>query len=231
MTEGKRKPFLASFGRRKNRVLGAQNQERMDSVLPKFSISLETNGALDPAGLFNFVPRAVWLEIGFGGGEHLANMALVHKDTGFIGCEPFINGIAKLLEQMADGTHENIRIFNDDARLLMQELPDASIEKVFILYPDPWPKIRHHKRRIISAALLNELARIITPGGGVQIASDHGDYLVWIFQHFMANPSFVWQAETKADWETPPEHWVKTRYEQKNLAEASRPTYLYFIRR
>ncbi len=140
------------------------------------------------------MPNPLWLEIGFGAGEHLAHQAALYPEVGIIGCEPFINGIATLLALVpppqGGAPPNNIRIFNGDARLLIEKLPDASLEKVFILYPDPWPKARHHKRRLISKEFLNNLACVMKPGAELRLATDHGDYCTWMLERLLTHGGY-----------------------------------------
>ena len=172
--------------------------------------------------------REVWLEIGFGGGEHLAALAELHPDVGFIGAEPFINGVAKLLLAIDERKLGNIRIFDDDARLLLERLENAAIGRVFILYPDPWPKRRHEKRRLLNAEFLGELYRIMKPGAELRLASDSADYVAWSLRNLMSHAGFEWMAEGPSDWRCPPLDWTRTRYETKALAGGGRPVYLRF---
>ncbi|MBY0406389.1 MAG: tRNA (guanosine(46)-N7)-methyltransferase TrmB [Rickettsiales bacterium] len=173
-----------------------------------------------------------WLEIGFGGGEHLAHQASLNPHVGLIGCEPYLNGVAGLLKHIDDEHLTNIRIYGDDARLLMAKLPDACLTKAFILYPDPWPKARHKKRRIVNTTLLNELARLIKPGGELRLATDDDDYCTWMLEHTLPHPAFTWQAHEAKDWLTPPSGWITTRYEQKKAIDRGlTPSYLNFIRK
>ncbi len=218
---------LASFGRRKGRTLRTGKQTLLDTLLPKLEITLLENGKLEPESLF---PQAkhVWLEIGFGGGEHLAHQAVLYPHAGIIGCEPYINGIGDLLKKINTQKIPNIRIFTDDARLLIGKLPDASLEKVFILYPDPWPKTRHHKRRLVSKETLDMLARVMKKGAQLRLATDHADYATWMLERLLDHPDFIWAAQSSHDWKSPPSDWVTTRYEQKRLAGT--PTYLNFIK-
>ncbi len=169
----------------------------------------------------------LYLEIGFGGGEHLAHQASLHPDTGIIGCEPYINGVAGLLARIRDEKLDNIRIYQHDARLLIEKLPDNCLDKVFILYPDPWPKARHHKRRLVSKSLLDSLARVMKPGAELRLATDHSDYCTWMLERLLPHPSFKWTAKTCDDWLKPWADWIPTRYEQKRLA--GMPTYLTFL--
>jgi tRNA (guanine-N7-)-methyltransferase len=218
---------LASFGRRKGRKLRTGKQSLMDGVLPQISIEIPPEGMIDLPAIFP-EQKAVWLEIGFGGGEHLAHQAALYPGVGIIGCEPYINGIGDLLKKISEPQHFNIRIFPNDARLLIEKLPDASLDKVFILYPDPWPKSRHHKRRLVSKPFLDELARVMKPGAQLRLATDHVDYCAWMLEQLLPHPDFTWTARNCDDWLKPWADWIPTKYEQKALA--GRPTYLTFTR-
>lgn len=188
------------------------------------------DGRLDPAQLFP-AARELWLEIGFGGGEHLASQARAHPDVGFVGVEPFVTGVARLLAEMTAGGLGNIRIFPDDARLLLPALPDGSLGRIFVLFPDPWPKKRHHKRRIVNPETVAEFARLLRPGGELRIATDDVGYARWILAACLAEPRLEWLAERAADWRERPADWPPTRYEQKALAAGRRPVYFRFRRR
>lgn len=197
----------------------------MDTLLPRLRLSLPEAGKLAlPEG-------PVWLEIGFGRGEHLAAQARAHPDVHFIGAEPFLNGVAGLLQEIELHRIENIRIFDEDVRRLLPALPDRSLDRVFLLFPDPWPKVRHHKRRFVSQGNLDELARVLKPGGLLLFATDHADYAAWTLRHVLAHPQFEWTAEKAADWRDPPAGWVETRYQAKARAEGRAPTFLLFRRR
>ena len=173
--------------------------------------------------MFADPPRSVWLEIGFGGGEHLAAQAELRRDIGFIGCEVFENGIAKLLGEVECRHLANIRLFIDDARLLIGALPAASVERVFILFPDPWPKRRHHKRRIVSRETLDGLARIMSDGAELRLATDDPDYFSWMLECVTGHPAFAWLARRPADWRERPPDWPPTRYEEKARAAGRSP--------
>ena len=221
---------LASFGRRRGRTLRAGKQSLLDTLLPKLSVS-DWGIAVDSDLTTNSqspIPDQLWLEIGFGGGEHLVHQAALYPKVGIIGCEPYINGIGDLLKKIDTQKLSNIRIFTDDARLLIEKLPDACLEKVFILYPDPWPKTRHHKRRLVSKETLDMLARVMKSRAELRLATDHADYATWMLERLLIHPSFSWQAKTANDWKNPPTDWITTRYEQKRLAGT--PSYLNFIR-
>lgn len=185
---------------------------------------------LDPRTAFAPPPAAVWLEIGFGGGEHLAAQAAAHPDIGFIGCEAYLDGVAGLLRALAERELGNVRVFADDARLLIDSLDTASIERVFLLFPDPWPKARHHKRRFVSSENVDALARILVDDGRLYVATDHGGYCRWILAHLVAHPGFTWTARSARDWRAPPPDWPGTRYEAKARRQGRPSTYLTFAR-
>jgi tRNA (guanine-N7-)-methyltransferase len=180
--------------------------------------------------LFEPSVEDVWLEIGFGGGEHLISQAKANASVGLIGCEPFQDGVVKALSGIAAEKIGNIRLHADDARPVLRWLSDASIGRTFILFPDPWPKRRHQKRRLVSAATLAELARVMRPGAELRMATDSGDYARWILQAVRAQGSFSWTAERPADWRERPPDWPPTRYEQKALRDGRRCSYLRFRR-
>ncbi len=184
-----------------------------------------------PGNLFDPPCARPWLEIGFGTGEHLAAQARAYPNIGFIGCEPFLNGVAALVEEIdADGL-QNIRIYPDDARNLLDALPGASIERCFILFPDPWPKRRHRRRRFITPANLDSLARILSDGAELRLASDHREYVRWMLFHVLGHGAFEWTARGPADWRQGPGDWPATRYEAKALARGNDCCYLKFQRR
>ena len=218
------------YGRRKGRPLRAGQKRRIDEILPALAVDI-ADGTVDPRRLFDPAPSSVWLEIGFGSGEHLAAQATAHSDIGFIGCEPFLNGVAKLLRSIERDKLGNIRIFAEDARQLLEALPDASIGRCFILFPDPWPKRRHNRRRIVSPETLRELARILEDGAELRLASDHRAYIRWMLFHALANDAFEWRASGPADWRNRPADWPATRYEEKAAQRGVRSTYLTFVRR
>jgi tRNA (guanine-N7-)-methyltransferase len=181
--------------------------------------------------LFDPPVEAVWLELGFGAGEHLAAQAASQPSRGTIGCEVFENGIAKLLAEVKRRGLVNVRLFVDDARLLVQSLAAASVERVFILFPDPWPKQRHHKRRLVSTAMLDGLAHVLTDGGELRLATDDMGYLRGMLEDATAHPAFEWLARRPEDWRQRPADWPATRYEQKALDAGRRPVFLRFRRR
>lgn len=206
--------LLASFGRRNARPLSERKNHLMTDVLPRLRVPFD-----EQTQKITHLPyddtQDVWLEVGFGGGEHLAGMALDYPEIGFIGCEPFIDGMAKLLATIEEHAISNIALWDDDARVLMEKLPSASISRVFILFPDPWPKARHHKRRIINSNTLDLLAQIMKPNAELLLATDHVDYLTWMLEYMLSDKRFVWNARVPDDWQCPPQDWVPTRYQQK----------------
>jgi tRNA (guanine-N7-)-methyltransferase len=220
------------YGRRRGRRLRAKRQEQVDRLLPQISIDLAQLPET-PAALFARPVRDVWLEVGFGGGEHLLHQARLHPDIGFIGCEPFINGVARLIADIDEGgaAPGNLRVLVDDARALIDRLPPASIGRVFVLFPDPWPKSRHHRRRFIAPEQLDALARVMRPAAELRIATDHVDYLRWILRHCLAHDGFRWLVDGPADWRTRPADWPPTRYEGKALSQGDPCAYLRFARR
>ena len=224
-------PNRRVYGRRRGRPLRQGRRILAESLLPRIAIALPEAGALDPKTLFSAPPAAVWLEIGFGAGEHLAAQAEAHPAIGFIGCEVFENGIARLLGEIARGGLDKIRIFADDARLLLDRLTPASIGRVFVLFPDPWPKERHHKRRLVARATLDRLAIVMQPGAELRLATDDPGYLVWMLEHATAHPDFVWAARRPIDWRERAPDWPATRYEEKARAAGRLPVFLRFIRR
>jgi tRNA (guanine-N7-)-methyltransferase len=219
------------YGRRRGRPLRAGQHERRTTLLPRLSFELPESGRLDPAGLFAASVREVWLEIGFGGGEHLAELAERHPEIGFIGCEVFENGIVKLLGEIERRRLANIRLYPDDARPLLATLPPRSIGRVFVLFPDPWPKARHHKRRLIVPATLDRLADIMTDGAELRLATDDPSYLTWMLERATAHPEFSWMARGPTDWRQRPIDWPATRYEEKARRAGRVPAFLRFERR
>jgi tRNA (guanine-N7-)-methyltransferase len=200
-------------------------------LLPRLSVAIPAGGRLDPRLLFAVVPSRIWLEIGFGGGEHLAHLAACHPDIGFLGCEVFANGIAKLLAEIEHRRLANIRIFADDARLLLAALPADAIDRVFILFPDPWPKERHKKRRLISSEILDRLALVARGGAELRLATDDPDYLSAMLDGATRHPEFAWLARRPADWRERPADWPPTRYEEKARAAGRAAYFLRFARR
>ena len=230
-TAGDGRPLLPSFGRRHGRRLSEHKKALLTRVLAQCAIAPPQDSAcFAPHTAFDRPVRDIWLEIGFGAGEHLAGQALTHRDIGFIGCEPYINGVAALSARIEGLDLDNIRIFADDARLLLPHLPSACLGRVFLLFADPWPKVRHANRRLVARPTLDALARLLRPGGTFVFASDHPGYVRWTLWHASRHPAFAWKARGPQDWRQPPPDWIETRYEAKAKAAGSLCTYLEFLR-
>jgi len=220
----------AFFGRRHGKALRPGQAAVVEALLPELQIDLAMPPPVPLAGLFKASVTEVRLEIGFGGGEHLHHRAGRMPQAGFIGVEPFVNGMAKLLARLAAEPRPNIRVYGDDATRLLDWLPDASVAGIDLLYPDPWPKKRHWKRRFVSAANLDRFARVLRPGGAFRFASDIDGYVNWTLLACRDHPAFAWQAESADDWRRPYPGWPGTRYEAKALREGRIPAYLSFVR-
>lgn len=218
------------YGRRRGRKLRAGRLELSRSLLPELRVPLDGAGPLDPAALFPFKPREVRLEIGFGAGEHLAHQAKAEPDVGFIGCEVFVNGVAALLARVKTDNLRNVRVLDDDARRLYGRLPEASLDRIVAFFPDPWPKTRHHRRRLIQRASLDEFARVLKPGGELRVATDHMEYARWTLRHCLGHPSFAWAARRPGDWRARPADSPETRYAAKARGRGARCVYLVFQR-
>jgi tRNA (guanine-N7-)-methyltransferase len=238
---------LRSFGRRRGRKLSPRQARLYRELLPQVAIDLaapppgdraalaerlrtERVPGASPAGPCSGREPDVWLEIGFGGGEHLIRQAEQHPEVLLIGAEPFEDGVVKVLSAIEDRGLRNIRLYPDDARPLLRWLPDASIARAFILFPDPWPKARHRKRRLVNPATLKELARVLAVGAELRIGTDIGDYARSILVALREMPEFRWRAQSPRDWRIRPEDWPQTRYEQKAIREGRRCIYLRFER-
>lgn len=218
------------YGRRQGPALRSRQAGLIADLLPRLRAGPGTAELADPRQLFDAKVDDVWLEIGFGGGEHLAWQAAAHPTVGFIGCEAYVNGIAKLLVAIENQGLGNIRIHDGDARELVSSLGDVSIGRIFLLFPDPWPKRRHHKRRIVTAELVEEFHRILNPGGLLRFASDSGDYVAWTLIVIRAHGGFVWLADGPQDWRGRPADWPETRYEAKARHDGRAPMFLSYRR-
>lgn len=217
------------FGRRKGPALSARQKDLMRTLLPQLAFQPQAGRAA--ADYFENVSD-VWLEIGFGAGEHLFWQATTHPNTGIIGVEPYISGIAKLLSKISlSPPLRNIRLYTEDARDVIAALPDASLSRVFLLFPDPWPKTRHHKRRFVQMDMLDRLARVMRQGAEFRFATDDQTYLLWTLERLSAHPDFAWLAQSPDDWKKRPADWPETRYEAKAIAAGRECTYLRFVRR
>ena len=220
----------AFFGRRKGKPLRPGQAEALASGIGRLGLDLSRPAPGDLGALFSAPVKAVRLEIGFGGGEHLLHEAEACPQTGFIGAEPFVNGMAKMTAALERRPLANIRLFDEDATLLLDWLPPASLAGIDLFYPDPWPKKRHWKRRFVNAANLDRFARVLKAGGRFRFASDIDTYVNWTLLACRAHPAFAWQAQEAADWHKPYPGWPGTRYEAKALREGRRPAYLTFLR-
>ncbi len=203
----------------------------MAECFPALAIDIAPSSPADLASLFAVPPSGVRLEIGFGGGEHLVAEAASAPETGFIGIEPFLNGMASAVAAIVDGALANVRLFDGEATRLLDWLPPASLDAVDLLYPDPWPKRRHWKRRFVNDDNLDRLARVLRSGGLFRFVSDIESYVAWTLAHLARHPDFVWTAERADDWRLPFTDWAGTRYEAKALRQGRTPTYLVFTRR
>ena len=218
------KPIL--YGRRNGRPLRVRKSRLMDTLLPQLEIALAAT-AFDPASLYApMKPDALWLEIGFGGGEHLAQQAALHPATGFIGCEPFRNGIASLLDHVEREGLTNIRVYPSDARVLLDALPIACIDRCFVLFADPWPKARHADRRFIGRDNIARLYRVLKPGAELRLATDDPTLTEWMRNAMAGAPGFT----CTRDAATPPDDWVQTRYEEKGITAGRVCTYFSYVR-
>lgn len=218
---------LRSFGRRRGRKLSPRQQGLVEGRLREVSVDLSRPAPQPLTRLFGSPVRETWLEIGFGGGEHLLWQARAHPEVGIIGCEPFLDGVVKVVSAMDESGTElgNVRLHPDDARPLLRWLPDASITRAFILFPDPWPKARHQKRRLVSEATLRELARVMAPGAELRLGTDIADYARWMLIAVAREGSFAWTASAPSDWRERPADWPQTRYEAKAVAAGRRCNY------
>ncbi len=218
-------------GRRRGRKLRPGRERLLETVLPDLSVTLPAgDGPVDPRLWFAGDLNEVWLEIGFGAGEHLAWQAAQNPSVAMLGAEPYLNGVARLLAEIEAQNLSNIRILPDDVRPMLARLEAGSLDRAFILFPDPWPKLRHHRRRIVSTAMLDELARVMRDGAELRLATDDQSYLVWMLRHLEAHDSFDWLAARAEDWTTRPADWPDTRYEGKNRSGGPGSTFLRYRR-
>lgn len=219
------------FGRRHGKPLRSHQKNLFEDLLPRLKIDVENPAPQDLRTLFDAKVDAVRLEIGFGGGEHLHHETGRYPQTGFIGVEPFINGMAKMLAALDAEPRQNLRLYDEDATAVLDWLQDASLAGIDLFYPDPWHKRRHWKRRFVSDANLDRFARVLKPGAKFRFASDIEHYVNWTLQHCRRHPAFDWQADGPSDWNDAYEGWPGTRYEAKAFREGRRAAYLTFIRR
>lgn len=221
---------LRSFGRKRGRKPSPRQEALLTDRLPQVRVDLDRLAGVELPSLFKPEVREVWLEIGFGGAEHMVHQARCNPHVGLIGCEPFEDGVIKALSAMETYGLSNIQIHPDDARPLLRALPAASIARVFVLYPDPWPKARHAKRRLVSPDFLAQIARVLTDGGELRIATDIPAYVRTVMEAAARQHDLAWTARAPSDWRTPWADWPGTRYEAKALREGRTPVYLSFIR-
>lgn len=227
--DGRDDPQLARgfYGRGRGKALRAGQKRLLAEALPKFSIGLES---LAEGRAFVPAPREVWLEIGFGAGEHLIEQAKANPDVGLVGCEPFLNGVVAALAGLKREEISNVLLRRGDAQALIKAAPDAFFSRVFMLYPDPWPKRRHRKRRAVSVGFIAALARVMRSGAELRFATDIDDYTGWTLFRFLASPHFRWTACRADDWRQPWPRWCPTRYEAKAHFGGRSPVYLTFVR-
>jgi tRNA (guanine-N7-)-methyltransferase len=223
MTEQNRPHRL--YGRSHSHALSARREALVAELLPRLELP---EGPFDPRALFPG-KNEVWLEIGFGGGEHLAALAQAHPDIGFIGAEPYLDGMAKMLSAVDDEALANVRLHRGDARDLVERIADAALARIYILFPDPWPKTRHWKRRIVTDGFIAQCARILAPGGRLRFATDVTSYQDWAIERFAREARLDWTARRAGDWRSPPADHVTTRYEEKRLGDA-KPVFYDFVR-
>ncbi len=215
---------LRSYGRVKGRKLSPRQQMLVDEVLSTITVAVPEEGKVSLESLGQGF-QELWLEIGFGGGEHLVHIAEQTSEVLCIGAEPFMNGVAKCLSAIEKKGLQNVRLFPGDVQHLLDALPDACLSRVDILFPDPWPKKSHHKRRLINPVTLSKLGRVMTTGATLWLATDHDDYAAWMLEQLALSPDFDWLAESKKDWQTPPPDWISTRYQQKASEKGDAPVF------
>ncbi|MBM3550992.1 MAG: tRNA (guanosine(46)-N7)-methyltransferase TrmB [Alphaproteobacteria bacterium] len=221
-TPRQRRPRTRLYGRSKGKALRKRQAALIEALLPRLSLDLS-----QPSPSF---ARETHLEIGFGGGEHLIAAAAENPQVDFIGCEPFINGVAKLLARIEERGLANVRLHQGDAADVLDWLPDDSLGRVYLFYPDPWPKRRHRKRRFVARDNLDRLARVMHTGAELRFATDIDDYAAWTLARLRAHPAFAWRAQRADDWRTPWPGWTRTKYEAKAMADGRHPVYLTFVR-
>jgi tRNA (guanine-N7-)-methyltransferase len=229
-TEAERRTHGSFFGRRKGHKLRSHQAELIADLLPRLALDITTIDSAALCELFDSSIADIRLEIGFGGGEHLIAEAVAHPDIGFIGCEPYVNGMAKILAQIEAHEIRNIRLFAGDAAELLAWAQPASLIRIDLIHPDPWPKRRHWKRRFVQDATVAAMARILKPGGEFRFVSDIDDYCAWTLAHLMRSADFHWTAERADDWRLPWADYTMTRYGRKAEREGRRAAYLRFRR-
>jgi tRNA (guanine-N7-)-methyltransferase len=229
MSDARNPPATAFFGRRKGHRLRDRQARLMSELLPRLTFDATRHASTPPQAFDNDID-ALRLEIGFGGGEHLVAEATAFPRTGFIGCEPYVNGMAKILGQIETRALTNIRLFAGDAFVLLSDLGPASMSRIDLIHPDPWPKRRHWKRRFVQDATIAQLARVLIPGGEFRFVSDIDDYCAWTLAHLLRARDFSWTAERADDWRKPWPGYTMTRYGEKATREGRKSNYLMFRR-
>jgi tRNA (guanine-N7-)-methyltransferase len=230
------------YGRRQGRKIRKAKSGLLERFLPQTAIE---KGKTITKDIFGTKIDEIYLEIGFGNGEHIAGQSQKHHNIGFIGAEVFKNGVANLLTLMTgikensnmpeeinilSDRVDNVRIWSDDVRILFSQIPDGLLSKVFLLFPDPWPKKRHASRRFINPDNLKEIARMLKKGGILRVATDHKVYKGWTLRRLHEDPNFKWTAKTSDDWRNPPADWFETKYQRKAIREGRKPVFLDFER-
>ncbi len=222
--------MLKTFGRAGGRPLSPRQKALFDELYPRIEAPIAEGATLDPASLFARKPQKVWFEIGFGGAEHLVGQAQEHPDIGLIGVEPFRESVGKALSQIDIAKLSNIRIHQGDAREVLIGIKPETLDRIFILFPDPWPKARHNKRRIVQHESVSLFVSRLKPGGSLRFATDVAHYADWALERFIANEALEWSAQQADDWRTPPVDHITTRYQTKNLGDCS-PVFYDFVKR
>jgi len=223
-------PTRAFFGRRKGHKLRKRQAELFDTLLPNLALDLSRPALAELRGLFPVPVEDVQLEIGFGGGENMIAQATARPRRGFIGIEPFVNGMAKALAAIEAAGLQNIRLHSDDAATLIGWLPDASLARIDLIHPDPWPKRRHWKRRFVQDASIAQFARVLKRGGELRFVTDVADYVTWTLQRMLRGVAFAWTAQRADDWRKPWPDFTPTRYHAKAARAQQRPCFLIFRR-
>ncbi|TAK46665.1 MAG: tRNA (guanosine(46)-N7)-methyltransferase TrmB [Xanthobacteraceae bacterium] len=224
------RPPGSFFGRRKGPKLRRHQTDLIAGLLPRLALAIDRPPPQPPGALFGEPVRALRIEIGFGGGEHLVGEALAHPEIGFIGCEPYVNGMAKALALIEQQDLRNIRLFAGDAAELLAWLPAGALSRIDLIHPDPWPKRRHWKRRFVQDATVAAMARVLAPGGEFRFVCDIDEYCAWTLMHLMRSPHFTWTAAAADDWRRPWPGYTMTRYGDKARREGRRASYLIFRR-
>lgn len=226
--------FLKFAGRRKGRPLREGRHDALDVMEKGYCIprEIDPHKPTDPKEFFGTMkPEKIWLEIGFGNGEHLIGQAARHPGIGFIGCEPFINGVSAAAHAMIQQKLHNVRFWADDAMLLLPHLKKESFDRIFLLFSDPWPKTRQHKRRVIQPKTVELFASLLKPGGELRLATDHANLAEWMLIHVTANPHFMWKSFADAQWRETPDDWIETRYQQKAAQQGRLAYFMDFTKR